>query len=61
MTKDEQQPDVEVPQPGPASERGEPDPTVEAPEFVSIAKGWDPRKPNPKRVRETIERLRLDG
>ncbi len=61
MTKDEQQPDVEVPKLGPASERREPDPRVEAPEFVSIAKGWDPRKPNPKRVREVIERLRRDG
>ena len=61
MTKDEQQPDVEVAKPSPASERSEPDPTVEAPEFVSVAKGWDPRKPNPKRVREAIERLRPDG
>lgn len=29
-----------------------PDPKVEAPEFVWISKGYDPRLPNPKRVRE---------
>lgn len=40
MTKHEQQLELGVLKPTPATERREPDPTVEAPEFVSIAKGW---------------------
>jgi hypothetical protein len=37
--------------PRPEIER-KPDPTVEAPAFVWVNKGYDPRKPNPGRVGE---------
>lgn len=30
----------------------EPDPSVEAPAMISVSKGYDPRLPNPRRVKE---------
>jgi hypothetical protein len=46
--------DREPRQPPPAAEP-KPDPNVEAPAFVWVNKGYDPRKPNPGRVGEPRE------
>jgi len=47
----EQQPPQGAPRPRPASEP-KPDPSVEAPAFVWVNKGYDPRTPNPGQVRK---------